>query len=86
MLQMFFFLAVSVGRVETTPTVIADVCRCESTDGLHYASLNFFSLVARQPIVGQDLLIIEASQSHSDTPHTVGLPWTSHQPHAETST
>ena len=33
------------------------------------------------PPVGQDLLIIEASRSHS-----VGLPWTSDQPDAETST
>ena len=38
------------------------------------------------PPVGQGLLIIEASWSHSDTPHTVGLLWTSDQPEAETST
>ena len=30
--------------------------------------------------------IIEASQSDTDTPHTVGLLWTSEQPVAETST
>jgi len=35
---------------------------------------------------GQDLLIIETSRSHSDTPHSVGLLWTSEQPVAETST
>jgi len=29
--------------------------------------------------VGQDLLIVEASRSHSDTPHSVGLLWTSDQ-------
>ena len=29
--------------------------------------------------VGQDLLNIEASRSHSDTPHSVGLLWTSDQ-------
>jgi hypothetical protein len=46
--------------------------------------LNF--LVARQPVVGQGLLIVEASRSHSDTPHWVGLLWTSDQPVAETST
>jgi hypothetical protein len=28
--------------------------------------------MAQQPQMGQGLLIIEASQSHSDTPHSVG--------------
>jgi hypothetical protein len=37
--------------------------------------------MALQPLLGQGLLIIEASQSHS-----VGLLWTSDQPDAETST
>jgi len=37
-------------------------------------------------VVGQGLLIIEDSWSHSDTPHSVGLLWTSDQPDAETST
>jgi len=36
--------------------------------------------------VGQGLLIIEDSQSHSDIPHSVVLLWKSDQPHAETST
>jgi hypothetical protein len=40
--------------------------------------------MAQQPIVGQDLLIIEASRSHVlDTPHSVGLLWTSDQPVAD---
>jgi hypothetical protein len=42
--------------------------------------------VAPHSPVGQGLLIIEASRSHSDTPHSVGLLWTSDQPDAETST
>jgi hypothetical protein len=42
--------------------------------------------VGPQPPVGQGLLIIEASRSHSDTPQSVGLLWTSDQPDAETST
>jgi hypothetical protein len=42
--------------------------------------------MAQQPLVGQGLLIIEASRSHSDTPHSVGLSWTSDQSDAETST
>jgi len=42
--------------------------------------------MAQQPPVNQDLLIIETSRSHSDTPHSVGLLWTSDQPDAYTST
>jgi len=42
--------------------------------------------MAQQPLLGQDLLIIEASRSHCNTPHSVGLLWTSDQPVAETST
>jgi len=42
--------------------------------------------MAQQPPVGQGLLIIDASRSHSDTPHSVGLLWTSDRPDAETST
>jgi hypothetical protein len=45
----------------------------------------FLSMV-QQPKVGQDVLIIEASQSHSDTPHSVRLLCTSDQPVAGTST
>jgi len=47
---------------------------------------NFFFLVVQEPLAGQGLLNIEASRSHSDTPHSVGLPWTRDQPVAETST
>ena len=36
-------------------------------------ALVFFSM-AQQPLVGQGLLSIEASQSHSDTRHSVRLP------------
>jgi hypothetical protein len=42
--------------------------------------------MARQSLLGQGLLIVEASRSHSDTPHSVGLLWTSDQPLAENST
>jgi hypothetical protein len=45
--------------------------------------VKFFPPVAQQPLVGQGLLIIEASQSHSDTPHSVGVLWTSDRPDAE---
>jgi len=42
--------------------------------------------MARQPPVGQSLLIIEVSRSHLDTAHSVGLLWPSDRPVAETST
>jgi hypothetical protein len=44
------------------------------------------SPMAQQPLVGQGLLIIDASRSHPGTPHSVRLLWTSDQPDAETST
>jgi len=37
-------------------------------------------------LVGQGLLIVEISRSHSDTPHSVGLIWTSDRSVAVTST
>jgi hypothetical protein len=39
-----------------------------------------FFFMAQQPLLGQGLLIIEASR-----PQSVGLLWTSDQPDAETS-
>jgi len=42
--------------------------------------------MAQQPLVGQTLLIINASLSDSDTPHSVGILRTSDQPDAENST
>jgi hypothetical protein len=46
----------------------------------------FLFPMVQQPLLGQGLLIIEAPLSHSDTPHSIGLVWTSDQPDAETST
>jgi hypothetical protein len=43
-------------------------------------------LIARQPPVGQGLLTVDASRSHSDTPQSVGLLRSRDQPDAETST
>ena len=45
-----------------------------------------FFLWCKQALVGQSVLIIEASRSHSDTPHSVGLLWTSDQPDTVAST
>jgi len=39
--------------------------------------------MAQQPPVDQCLLIFEASRSHSDTPYSVGLLWTSDRPFVE---
>jgi len=47
---------------------------------------NFDFPMAQETLVGHSLLIIEASQLHSDTPQSVGLLWTNDQPDAETST
>jgi len=47
--------------------------------------MSFFYHGATSP-VGQGLLIVEDSWSHSDAPHSVGLLWTSDQPDAETYT
>ena len=41
--------------------------------------------MARQPIVGQGLLTVEASRSYSDALHSVEILWTSDKPDAETS-
>ena len=46
----------------------------------------FFFSMAQQPVGGQGRLIIEDSQSHLETPHSVGLLWANDQPVAETST
>jgi hypothetical protein len=47
---------------------------------------SFLSPMAQQPPLGQSLLIIEASPSQSDIPHSVGLLWTGDQNVAKTST
>jgi hypothetical protein len=45
-----------------------------------------FFFVVRQPLVSQDLPIIEVSPSHTDTLQSAGLVWMRDQPEAETST
>jgi hypothetical protein len=47
---------------------------------------SLLSFYARKPLVGQGLLIVEASRSHLNTPHSIGLLWTSDQPDGKTST
>jgi len=45
-----------------------------------------FSAIVQQPLVGQGLLVTEASRSHSHAPLSIGLLWTSYRADAETST
>jgi hypothetical protein len=40
----------------------------------------FFPPVVQKPLVGQGLLVLEASRSHSETPESPELLWTSDQP------
>jgi len=40
--------------------------------------------MAQQALIGKGVLFIEASRSHSDTPSSVALLWTSDQPDLET--
>jgi len=49
-------------------------------------TLIYLSTIARQPPVGWGLFFVEDSRSHSDTPHSAILPWTSDQSDTETST
>jgi len=49
-------------------------------------TLLIFLYMARPSLLGQGLLFIEASLSHSNTPHSVGLLWISDQPEAYNST
>jgi len=41
--------------------------------------------ITQYPLVGQGLVIIEVSRSHTDTPRSVGFLWTNDQPDAESS-
>jgi hypothetical protein len=55
---------------------------------LHYKivlGIFFFFSHGTTALTGKGLLIFAASRSHSDTPFSVGLLWTSDQPDAETS-
>jgi hypothetical protein len=63
------------------PTILSEVVHGFS----HSFNFRFFFCGATAPI-GYGLLFIEVSRSHSDTPHSVRLLWTSDRPVAETST
>jgi len=50
-----------------------------------WLGMTIFFVMAQQPLVSQGLLIIEASRSHSNTPHSLRLLWTREKTDAETS-
>jgi len=67
------------------PPLISEAS-CSSSQSLQQV-LRFFSRRNRPPPpVGHGLLRIEASRSHSDTPHSVRLLWTRDRPDVGTST
>ena len=70
----FFFSPGTFGTYLQLPVVI-----CQP-------AVIFIFPMALQPLVNQSLLFIEASQSRSNTPQSVGLLWTSDQPDTETCT
>ena len=49
----------------------------------YYTSINFFR--GWTALVGLGLLIVDVTRSHSDTPHSAGLLWSSDRPVAETT-
>jgi len=62
------------------------VCECIQVALVTLTTTHAIISVLQQLLVGQGLLINEASRSHSDTPHSVGLLWPGDQPEGETST
>jgi len=55
-----------------------------SSSHLFTSTISFF--YGATPLGAQGSLIVEPSRTHSDIPHSVGLPWTGDQPDAENST
>ena len=72
----------TITTTTTTTTIITTTITTTTTTTV---TTTFFP-VALQSLVGQGLLTIEASRSHSDLPYSVGLPWTSDKADAQTST
>jgi hypothetical protein len=60
--------------------------KCHHKNSLRTILLPHFFNMTQQSLVVQGFFIIEDSRSHSDTPHSIGLLWTSDRPDAETST
>jgi len=74
-------MALSFQRVHSFNSLKSFKAAWLSEQILVYFSDLFLS-IGQQPLVGQILLIIKASRSHSATLHSVELLWASDQPHA----
>jgi hypothetical protein len=59
----------------------SDCCHTPTMEPL----IGVFSPMAQQHLVSRDILIVEASRSRSDTPHTIGFLWTRDQSDEEIS-
>jgi hypothetical protein len=62
-----------------------DLYSFESLLCLCFLYNSYFFYMARQPLVGKGLHIEVLRTHFLDTPHTVGLLWTSDQPDEETT-
>ena len=62
----------------------SSLIRANSAAHLNY--LDYFFSPGSTDLVGQDLLLVGVSRSHSDTPHSIQLLWKSDRTLAETST
>jgi hypothetical protein len=71
-------------------------CNCKKIKELHSLYVRIVTVVkfwvycnnniSFMAVVGLGLLIVEVSRSYLDTPHSVGLLWTSYRPVSETAT
>jgi hypothetical protein len=75
--------------VNTFKAMSKSLCKLQPVSPLPKGSArlgHLFLFMAQQPLLGQGLLIVEASRSHTDTLHSEGLLWKRDEPEAETST
>jgi len=66
------------------PQTVQSVARNCIVCAISSATTIYFPM-PQQPLVGQGILLFEALQLHTGTPHLVGLLWISDQPYSETS-
>jgi hypothetical protein len=71
---------------DVTPCTVLDTVGLLYTDPSLSLSLSLFDVYGASDHIRVMTFSIEASRSHSDTPHSVESLWTSDQPDAETST
>jgi len=86
-LLLFLFQVMCVGCLWSR-TFHININKCTYIIYIYtYIYIYIFIFMAQQPLVGQGQLFVHSWRSHSlDTPHSVGLLWTSAQLDAETWT